>query len=287
MLEFRLRSIGHNDISCKDFDVSLVGDEKLGAKMGKARGRIVPLSLARRMIGDFLAMSQPIPLAHGERRIDIRPLKAAVAAARPRPNWLPIFFKAYAIVAASRPALRRMYVSRPWPRLYEHGENVGGVVVSRQIEGDEALLYLPIVAPEKRTLAEIDLLLKEARLKPVEQIPAFRRQIRIGKLPGPIRHTLFNLAMNWMPYQRARFMGTFGMSVLASMGIANLTTLVPWTTMIHYTPFDDAGSMFLRIAIDHRVLDGLEVAYALREMEEVLNSTILAEVQQMPLAKAA
>ena len=44
--------------------------------------------------------------------------------------------------------------------------------------------------------------------------------------------------------------------------------------------------MLLRIAIDHRVLDGLEVAYALREMEEVLNGAILDEVRQMPTGRA-
>lgn len=255
--------------------------------MGKAGSRIIPLSLARQMICDFLAISKPIPLAHGERRVDIRPLQAAVAAARPRPNWMPIFFKAYAIVAASRPALRRMFVPRPWARLYEHPENVGMIVISRQIEGDDALLLLPINTPEKCSITAIDNLIKEARFKPLLEIPAFRRQIRIARLPGPIRTVLYKLAMNWAPYQRVRHFGTFGMSVLASMGIANLTTLVPWSTMIHYTPFDDAGSMFLRIAIDHRVLDGLEVAYALREMEEALNGPLLAEVQLMARAKKA
>lgn len=256
-------------------------------KGNKPRGRMVPLSLARQMIGDFLAMSQPIPLAHGERRIDIRPLKAAVAAARPRPNWLPLFFKAYATVAAARPALRRMYVRRPWARLYEHPENVGSVVISRVLEGEDALFYLPITSPEKRSIVEIDTLLKDARLKPLAEIPAFRRQLRLARLPVLVRRPVFRLGMDWMPRQRVRLLGTFGMSVLASMGIANLTTWVPWSTMIHYTPFDDAGSMFLRIAIDHRVLDGLEVAYALREMEEVLNGPILEEVRQMKRTSAA
>jgi len=239
------------------------------------------------MIGDFLAMSQPIPLAHGERRIDIRPLRTAVAAARPRPSWLTLFFKAYATVAAARPALRRLYVRRPWPRLYEHPENIGSVVISRVLEGDEALFYLPIVSPEKRSITELETLLKEARLKPIAEIPAFRRQLRLARLPGLLRRTVFRLGMNWMGLQRVRLLGTFGMSVLASMGIANLTTWVPWTTMIHYTPFDEAGSMFLRIAIDHRVLDGLEVAYALREMEEILNGTILEEVRQLARSSAA
>jgi len=256
--------------------------------MGKLPpGRFVPLSRARQMIGDFLAISQPIPLAHGERRIDIRPLRDAVAAARPRPNWLPIFFKAYATVAAARPALRRMYVSHPWPRLYECTENVGSVVVSRKLDDDDALFYLTIPSPERRPLAEIDGLLKAARFEPLEKIGPFRRQLRFARLPRFVRRTLYGVAMNWMPRQRLRFLGTFGMSVLASMGIANISTWVPWTTMIHYTPFDEQGSMFLRIAIDHRVLDGLEVAYALSEMEQVLNGPILDEVRQMPSSKKA
>ena len=249
--------------------------------MGGVRGRYLKLSLAREMIGDFLSMSTPIPLAHGERRIDIRPLRDAVAKTRPRPNWLPLFFKAYAIVAAQRPVLRRLYVPCPWPRLYEHPENVGSVVISRQLEGEDALFYLPIVTPEKMPLVEIDRLLKEARERPIDEIPAFRRQLCFARMPGPIRRLLYSFAMNWTGYQRVRHLGTFGMSVLASMGIANISTWVPWSTMIHYTPFDETGSMFLRIAIDHRVLDGLEVAYALREMEQALNSVILDEVRQM------
>jgi hypothetical protein len=255
----------------------------------KKRGRKIPLSLARKMIGDFVAVSQRIPLAHGERRIDIRALRAAVTAIqrRSRPDWLPIFFKAYAIVAANRPALRRLFVRRPWPHLYEHPENVGSVVISRRLEGDDALLYLPIVAPEKLSLRDIEQLLKDASEKPINEIPAFRRQLRMGRLPGFCRRPLLRLGIDWTTRQRARRLGTFGMSVLASMGIANLATWVPWTTMIHYTPFDDAGSMLLRIAIDHRVLDGAEVAYALREMEEVLNRQILDEVLQMDPAHNA
>lgn len=249
--------------------------------VSKARGRYLPLSLARQMIGDFIELSRPIPLAHGERRIDIRSLRDAVKSARPRPNWLPLFFKAYAVVSAQRPALRRLYVRRPWPRLYEHPETIGSVVISRPLEGEDALFYVPISSPENRPLIEIDRLLRNARERPIQEVPALRRQLRLARLPGPIRRTVYSTAMNWSGKARVRHLGTFGMSVLASMGIANLTTLVPWTTMIHYTPFDESGSMHLRIAIDHRVLDGLEIAYALREMEEVLNGPILEEVRGM------
>jgi hypothetical protein len=250
--------------------------------LGKDRGRKIPLSLARRMIGDFLAVSQSIPLAHGERRIDIRQLRAAMAALpRPRPKWLPLFFKAYAIVAAERPILRRIFVRRPWPHLYEHPENVGTIVISRRLQQDTALLIFPIASPERLTLQQIAQLLKESHEKPIAEIPAFRRQLRLARLPSFCRRTVMRVGRDWVTRQRARRVGTFGMSVLADMGIANLSTLAPWTTMIHYTPFDEAGSMLLRIAIDHRVVDGLEAAYALRHMEEVLNEQILDEVRLM------
>jgi len=146
---------------------------------------------------------------------------------------------------------------------------------------------LPITAPEKRPLAEIENLLKDARAKPIHEIPAFRRQLRLARVPNPIRALIYYLAMNWSGKRRARHLGTFGMSVVAGMGTATLTTLVPWTSMIHYTPFDETGSMHLRLIIDHRVLDGVELSVALRKMEDALNGPILDEVLQRSSALAA
>lgn len=191
------------------------------------------------------------------------------------------------MVAAARPVLRRIYVSRPWPRLYEHDKNIGSIVASRPLGGDDALFYLTISTPERRPLAEIDRMLCAAREAPLAKIKAFRRQLRMAKLPWLIRRPFYRAAMNWFGSQRARFLGTFGMSVLASMGVANLTTWTPWTTMIHYTPFHEDGSVYLRIALDHRVLDGLEAALALREMEHALLGPILDEVRRMAREKAA
>lgn len=244
------------------------------------RGQYKKLSLARRMIGDFLRMSQRIPLAHGERRIVLTELRRAVAACRPRPNWLPIFFKAFATVAATRPALRQTYISYPWPRLYEYSKNIGAVVISRQIEGDEGLVNLLISNPEAKSIVELEKEIKEARLKPIQEVESFRRQIRLAKLPWPVRKLAYMMG-EWSGKHRIRAMGTFGMSCTASMGLSNISTWFPWTTMIHYTPFEDDDSMMLRLGIDHRVFDGLEAAYALREMEQVLNTSILEEVKSM------
>ena len=257
--------------------------------MTKDRGTYKKLSLTRRMIGDFLRMSKRVPIAHGERRIVLTELRAAVAACRPRPNWVPIFFKAFATVAASRPALRQSYIPYPRPQIFEYPINLGACVISRQIEGDEGLVNLVIPSPEKRSIVELDREIKESRLKPIADVPSFRRQVRLAKLPWPIRPLAYKLG-DWSGKYKVRTMGTFGMSCTASMGLSNISTWFPWTTMIHYTPFHDDDSMMLRLGIDHRVFDGLEAAYALREMEQVLNTSILEEVRTMAgerLKKAA
>lgn len=255
--------------------------------MAKDKGRFVPLSLPRRMVCEFLKYSQSIPLAHGETRLKLGRLHEAVAGCQPKPTWLPIFLKAYSVVAAARPALRRCYVRYPWPRLYEHPDNIASVAVTRRIDGEDALLYYLIVSPETVPLAEIESRLKQARELPLNQVPAFRRQLRLARLPWPVRALAGNVGMGWMGRQRVRLLGTFGMSVMASAGSATLSTLVPWPTMLHYTPFLDDGSLMLRLLFDHRVFDGLEVSFVFRKMEKLLNTTIADEVREMGRARAA
>ncbi|MFO0936920.1 MAG: hypothetical protein U0798_10445 [Gemmataceae bacterium] len=257
--------------------------------MAKVRGTYRKMSLARSMICDFLSLSKRVPLAHGERKIALPELRAAVAACRPRPQWVPIFFKAYSIVAAARPALRRTYIPYPWPRFYEYPKNLGACVIARQIDGDEGLINLVIPSPETWSIADLDREMKEARLKPLWEVSSFRRQIRTGKLPWPLRQLVLRMG-DWSGLQKVKMIGTFGMSCTASLGLANISTWFPWSSMIHFTPFEDDDTITLRIGIDHRVFDGVEAAFALREMEQALNTVILDEVKAMAgdrLKKAA
>jgi hypothetical protein len=52
------------------------------------------------------------------------------------------------------------------------------------------------------------------------------------------------------------------------------------TTTLTYGPIDPAtGRVTVKIIYDHRVLDGAYVARRLRDIEEVLNGAILAELR--------
>src|SRR5262245_6292962 len=87
-------------------------------------GRSIKLSLPRRFVGDILHFAKKIPSVPMQRRMQLADVIAARAAAPQRVSWCAIFMKAYAIVAAERPELRRAYISFPWARLYEHPVNI-------------------------------------------------------------------------------------------------------------------------------------------------------------------
>src|SRR5947209_19882486 len=91
-----------------------------GAGMPQPRGFNLPLSLPRRFIGDMLHFTKAVPSIPVQRRMHLADLVAARAAAEPRPSWCSIFTKAYAFVTDATPALRRAYLSFPWPHLYQH-----------------------------------------------------------------------------------------------------------------------------------------------------------------------
>ena len=80
-------------------------------------------------------------------------------------------------------------------------------------------------------------------------------------------------------YDRARNLGTFGVSVTASLGAHAGQLLSPLATSLHYGPLGDDGSIDVFINFDHRLLDGAEIARFMVRLEEVMKTTILDELR--------
>ncbi len=77
-------------------------------------------------------------------------------------------------------------------------------------------------------------------------------------------------------------MGTFGISVYASLGAASLHPLSPLTTTLNYGVLKQDGSVNVRLIYDHRVLDGANVARALADLEHILVNDICREIKSLP-----
>src|SRR5438132_6275593 len=124
--------------------------------MLKTRGRTLPMSLPRRVVNDFLQACEAIPAVPFQKDMNLAEVAMARQSAQPRPSWCSIFTKAYGKVVASRPDLRRAYLSFPWERLFEYEATTADIVIEAPF-GDEALLVgLLLKRPESCPLLEID-----------------------------------------------------------------------------------------------------------------------------------
>jgi hypothetical protein len=250
------------------------------------RGRRIPLSRARRLVLDFLHFASGIPTVPVQRRIKLRPVIDARAALADRPAWTAVMVKAFALVSAEFPELRRAYCKLPWPHLYEVPTPVASVVVERDYEGEKAILIGRIKDPAALPLAELTRRLRALSEKPVDDVKDFQRALRMTRLPRPVRRALWWMGLNW-GRQRARYFGTFWVSVYSALGAESLHPLSPLTTILNYGVFSPDGEVDLRVVYDHRVTDGAVVARALGRMEEVLMGPIVDELRALATTQAS
>ncbi|MCI0464773.1 MAG: 2-oxo acid dehydrogenase subunit E2 [Gemmataceae bacterium] len=247
--------------------------------MPSPKGRNLPLSPPRRFISDLLHFTVRVPTVPVERRMDVEAVALARAEALHRPSWCTVFTKAYALVAAARPELRRAYLPFPWARLYEHPHSVASIAIERQWRGEAAVLFAHLRAPEKQPLLRLDQALRHYRDEPIENIGLFRRIARLTRLPWPLRRLVWWALLNTSGYRRARQLGTFGVSVYSALGCQSLHPLSPLTTTLNYGVISRRGRVTVRLVYDHRVLDGSTVARALADLEGVLNGPIADELR--------
>ena len=246
--------------------------------MSQPAGRNLSLSLSRRFLGDLVHFAAMVPAAVVQRRMRLAPVLAARQAAGPRPGWCAVFAKAFAFVAAGRPELRRAYLPLPWPHLYEHPTSVAAIAVERRHEDEDAVFFARLRSPEQKGLLELDARLRRCKEEGLERLGAFRRSLRVSRLPRPVRRLLWATALvrgRW----RARHLGTFGVTAVAGLGAALPRLLSPLTITLHYGVIDADGAVDVCLTFDQRVLDAATAARALEELERVLNGEIVAEVR--------
>jgi hypothetical protein len=250
------------------------------------RGRVVRLSIPRRLVCDLMHFASGVPSIPVQRRMALGPVVAARSNASERPPWAAIFAKAFARVAAEVPELRRAYCKFPQPHLYEYPRSIASVVLERDHEGEKALFTMSVKDPAAKPLAEIAHAIREAQTAPVESVKPFRRALKFGRCPRPLRRVLWWLALN-LGRTRANYFGTFLVTAYSALGVESLHPRSPLTVTLTYGPIAADGSVNVRFIYDHRVMDGATVARALAKMEEELTGAICDELRAMAPAAVA
>jgi len=235
----------------------------------------------------MLRHARRIPTVPVARRMELAELASARLRASPRVSWTSIFIRAYGLVAVRYSHLRRVWVSWPKAHLFELPFSDCRVVVERQWQGETALFFGEIAGPEGFSLDEIHALLRGYKTCDIPSNPYYRRQLRLARLPAPLRRLALWRALNTSGRRRVKYAGTFGITNYGMLGSESLHPIGPATTAITLGPIDDGGSVTVKIVYDHRVVDGSYIARSLQHLEDVLQTQILAELGHSPLKVAA
>ena len=247
------------------------------------RGRRIALSPPRRLLTDLSHLSRGFPRATLLARINV----AALVEPRDQARipWPVVFAKAYALVAAQTPQLRRIYVKLPWPHLYELPQSVASIIIERDWphngdSGEKALFLGRLKAPDTATLPNLTTRLLALKSAPIDSIADFRRALAIARLPLPLRRLLVWLSLN-IGRQVPNFMGSFAVSALGSHGAAIIDTIPVWSSFLNYGPIAPDGGVDVYLSVDHRVIDGAPAARAIRALEAMLNGPVLDELRAL------
>ncbi|MBI5128981.1 MAG: acyltransferase [Rhodopseudomonas palustris] len=244
------------------------------------RGTIRKISLRRRLIADLMRASEGVPLITYQRTLDLAPLAHARARLPSPPGFAAIVAKAFALVAREQPILRTLVIDFPWPHFYELPRSVGAIAIAREIDGEDCVLMQKVVAPDELSLACVDGLIREAQTAPVDAVPMFRKLLRIGALPWPVRRLVWWSGLS-LARQRANFFGSFGLSSVSAIGEGDLYPMSPGPYMLSYGRLDDDHRLTMVIRFDHRLIDAAPVARIMTRLEQVLNTAITGELQAM------
>ncbi len=190
-----------------------------------------------------------------------------------------LFLKAYALLAKETPVFRQTWMSFPWPTIYQHDTSVGMLAIQREYQGEPWLFWGRFLAPEHTPLPELQRRLDRYQQLPVEQI--FKLFLHLSLIPNPLRRFIWWCSLQLRGATRARRVGTFFLSTLASRGVEIDCPPSFQTGVISYGPIDAEGHSRVTLAYDHRLMDGLLVADSLLRMEQILNGVLADELKSL------
>ena len=241
--------------------------------------RYIPLSWPRRLIGDLMHFARKVPSIPVERTMNLTALARARAAASPAPGWTALFVKAFGLVTREFADLRTSFIANPWDHLVLHERSVASVAIAKTLpSGEQAVLFTKVRAPEDMPLGQVDNHLRKSRSRPVEDSGGFRLIRRISMLPRFLRRLVWWVTLDWSGRLREKYFGTFGVSSYGMQGAESLHPLSPLASTLTFGPISPEGLVRVRIIYDHRVCDGGVIAAALKRLEEVLNTDMVAEL---------
>jgi hypothetical protein len=247
--------------------------------MHEPKGSILPITGPRRFVIDLVHFAKRVPSTPVSRIVNVSALFAPRDEHPSRPSWALLFMKAYSLVGANHPPLRRALLEFPWSRIYEHPWMNCALAIERSYLGEHGVFVGLFRAPEQQTIGQLQEALSWYKHQPLEKVGVYRLALRVSRAPTVVRRLLWWSTLNISGFKRAKRFGTFGLTSYGALGAESLHPISPLTTTLTFGPIAPSGDVTIKLIYDHRVLDGAYIARRLRDIENILNTDILNELR--------
>lgn len=239
----------------------------------------------RAMVLDVIHRANKVPSFPVERRVDVASIDDARRSTNVRISWTAVFCRAYGLASREHAPLRQMWMTWPWPRIYQSQQCVIAIAVNRQMQSGERLFFGRVSAPDSRSLSDIQRDLDRFQNDPPSRV--FQSQWRGARLPTALRRLAWWWRMDVDHKNRARRMGTGSISSLAGQGVTNRLHPCMMTSSLSFGPMEDDGRCLLTLQCDHRVIDGAAAARALNGICQAATSQVLSELRAISTGSGA
>jgi len=156
------------------------------------------------------------------------------------------------------------------------------VAIERLYRGERGVFFAHVRGPDHQSLEALEGHLGHYKETPIEEVPLYRRALRVSRFPGPIRRLMWWYGLHLSGPGRARRLGTFGLSSYSALGAQSLHPLSLLATTLTYGPVGEDGKVDVRVVYDHRAMDGATVARALAALEDAFNEDLPRELRAFP-----
>ena len=241
-------------------------------------GRKIGLSANRRFMNDYLKLAAKTPSQPLARFCEVSKVAELRSQLSRRIGWTSILVKAYAILADRKPELRYLFRNWPWPHLFDPQRQICRIAFSRVINGEEGVMFHRLVNPHEMSLEEIQEQIEFAQTASIEDVPIFSLHHSFCKLPGMIRKFVWWMSLNASGAWSASLTGPYGFTTVASLGATSIHPPSLGNIVMTTAPMQADGRLRVTFVYDHRVHDGLAIAQALKELEEIVGTEIAQEL---------
>jgi hypothetical protein len=151
--------------------------------------------------------------------------------------------------------------------------------------GTDRLIWGRIENASSKSLLEIQKYLNDCVTLPLSEV--YRDGLRLETTLWFIRKVAWWWIMRCSGRKKSKLIGTFSISSLGGRGCLNMFHPLITTSSIAFGPINLDGGMQVVLICDHRVMDGMVGAAALQSLSNVMQTSILDELNTLAIRSNA